>query len=83
MNARKAAANAGEMAERCSLPQRLHIFASGDERPVMVSTSPAGSLLAFSPRLLVTKLPAGETVQLDLFGGAVAASAVMSRRRRK
>ena len=63
------------------MAEKLHIFASGDERPVMVSTSPAGSLLAFSPRLLVTKLPAGETVQLDLFGGAVAASAVANRRR--
>ena len=73
----KAAANAGEMAER------LHIFASGDERPVLVSSSPAGSLIAFSPRLLVTKLPAGETVQLDLFGGVVAASAVSARRRRR
>ena len=73
----KAAANAGEMVER------MHIFASGDERPVMVSTSPAGSLLAFSPHLLVTKLPAGETLQLDLFGGAVAASAVANRRRRR
>jgi hypothetical protein len=31
----KAAANAGEMVERCSLSP-LHIFASGDERPVMV-----------------------------------------------
>ncbi len=73
----KVAANAGEMAER------LRIFSTGDERPLLVSTSPAGSLIAFSPRLLVTKLPAGETVQLDLFGGAVAASAVALRRRRR
>ena len=66
------------------MAERLHIFASGDElSPVMVSTSPAGSLFAFSPRLLVTQLPAGETLQLDLFGGAVAASAVMSRCRRR
>ena len=71
------AANAGEMAER------LTIFSTGDERPVLVSNSPAGSLIAFSPRLLVTKLPAGETFQLDLFGGAISAAELRLRRKRR
>jgi hypothetical protein len=73
----KVAANAGEMAGK------LRIFSTGDERPVLVSTSPAGSLIAFSPCLLVTKLPAGETVQLDLFGGATPAAELRLRRKRR
>ncbi|MEW5869085.1 MAG: DUF6094 domain-containing protein [Chloroflexota bacterium] len=73
----KVATSAGEMMEK------LRIFSTGDERAVRVSVSPSGSLIAFSHRLLVTQLPAGETVQLDLFGGAVAASAVAMRRKRR
>jgi len=73
----KVAANAGEMAER------LTIFSNGSERPVMVSTSPSGSLIAFSPRLLVTQLPVGETLQLDMFGGAIRVVDIPRRKRHR
>ena len=50
---------------------------------VLVSKSSAGSLIAFPPRLLVTKLSVGETVQLDLFGGMIPAAALLDRRHRR
>ena len=73
----KVATSAGEMMEK------LRIFSTGDERAVRVSVSPSGSLIAFSPRLLVTQLPAGETFQLDLFGGAIPAAELRLRRKRR
>jgi len=41
---------------------------------------PYGSLIAFSPLLLVTKIPTGETVQPDIFGGAVPATATSKQK---
>ncbi len=47
------------------------IFTTGDEKPVLVSQSPMGILVASSPNLVLTELKSGETYQLSLFGEAV------------
>ncbi len=51
------------------------IFTTGDEKPVLVSQSPMGILVASSPNLVLTELKSGETYQLSLFGEAVPARA--------
>jgi hypothetical protein len=78
--------NAGEAVERTACPAVSGIgslFTTGQEAVVMVDESPAGSPVATSPVLQPVASPPDEVMQLDLFGGRVAASAAKSPRGRK
>jgi hypothetical protein len=61
--------------------RQVNIFSNGDEKAVLVSHSPLGSLVASSPALVVTDFKSGETYQLSLFGEAVSLPLRKGRRR--
>jgi hypothetical protein len=59
------------------------LFSDDTEKKVLVSTEPAGSMVAASlPMTILHQEPARETVQMTLFGEAVPMNAGGRRRRR-
>ena len=74
----KAFRNAGEAVEK------LSIFSTGTERPVQITKSPMGSVVATSPIIVPAwDLPSEQVLQLTLFPGFEVVPIVPIKHRRK